>query len=151
MAAASPTGSVLGGHSRTAIPRAPLKVKQPDTYDGSKELLQQYLAQVTLYLQFSDQLPSTHDQVKIASTYLRGKAFKWMNTHVEQYELKGRNADEDTIGIVTDFDKFKQHLKKYFGDANERQTAERNLQQLSQRGSAAAYTAEFQMWALNTY
>ena len=54
-----------------------------------------------------------------------------MNTHVKQYDAKGRNADEDTIEIVTNFDKFKKHLEKYFGDVEETRKVEKTLQELT--------------------
>ena len=68
-----------------ALDKAPLKVKQPDTYDGSRATLRQFVAQIGLYIKFNhDRLPTGNDKVLIAFSYLRGRAFDWINTYIRE-------------------------------------------------------------------
>ena len=151
MAPNTPLESVVATTTSTAPDKAPLKVKQSNTYDGSRATLRQFVAQMGLYIKFNhDRLPIGNDKVLMAFSYLRGRAFDWINTHIREWKVKKKNADEEIQEIVNNYDRFTKSLKKYFGNADKTRTAERTLQTLTQKGSAAAYTAEFKMWALKT-
>ncbi|MGH2639281.1 MAG: hypothetical protein ACRDF4_08395, partial [Rhabdochlamydiaceae bacterium] len=131
-----------------------VKVSSPTPFDGNRKQLKMFLTQLDLYIGFNrDAFINEASKVLFAASYLRGGAFDWFETFVSDYmEHGGELADvkRGTQEIFTDFANFKIKIKKVFGDIDEERTAERNLQNLIQRGSVASYAAEFQQYAART-
>ena len=130
---------------------SPPKVKEPDTFDGTRSKLRLYLAQCTIYIEFNDdKFRADPDKVLWATTFLTGAAFDWVETAQKDYFECGSNFaqwDEATKEIFQSFSGFKEKISRVFGDVDEERSAERRLQGLRQRGAASAYAAEFQQYA----
>ena len=54
------------------------------------------------------------------------------------------NDDENDTRIFADYDKFKEEIRRIFEIVNEKSTAERNLQHITQRIAAVEYAIKFQ-------
>ena len=115
-----------------------VKVNKPDTYHGDRNGLDDWLTQVDVYFAFN-RVPDDK-QTLFASTFLRGRAERWLKPRLRQY----LDDDEDIDNIFSSYDGFKKEIKRIFGTSNEEQTAERNIQHLTQRTSAADFAARFQ-------
>ena len=97
IAPSTPLKLVVIVTTSTAPNKAPLKVKQSNTYNGFRATLRQFVTQIKLYIKFNhDRLPTDNNKVLIAFSYLRGRAFNWMDTHIREWEVKKKNADEET-------------------------------------------------------
>lgn len=130
----------------------------PDTFDGTRNKLIQYLAQCELYMFFNkEKFKSELEQTMWMSTLLRGAAFNWIGPFLADY-MKHKNADgkcttamrKETVSQFQTMSGFGQGIRRVFGDIDEERTSERSLQNLRQRNSAANYTAEFQQHAVRT-
>jgi hypothetical protein len=136
------------------VPKAPM----PDYFNGERHKLKAFLVQTELYIGFSsDCFPTEMDKVLWATTLLRKDAFNWIETFVIDY-MQNRNSEgkcttsmsDDTIVIFKTFEGFKKRITRVFGDIDQERTAERHIQNLRQKGSAATYTAEFQQYMNKT-
>lgn len=132
----------------------PVKVNAPESFNGERAKLQTFLTQVDLYLLFnSDKFNDEPSKVVFAASYLRGTAFEWFSTHLQDYIANRYDADvlrDTTKRIFGRYASFKALMQQTFGDIDEERTAERKLLYLKQTGSASSYAAEFQRWAIKT-
>jgi len=149
--------SVKGSDSKTVARKAP-KAPIPDYFNGERHKLRSFLVQAELYIGFNiDCFPTEMDKVLWATTLLRKDAFNWIKSFVEDY-MKNRTSEgkcttvmtKDTIAIFQTFEGFKKKITRVFGDIDQERTAERHIQNLRQKGSAASYTAEFQQYMNKT-
>ena len=115
-----------------------IKINKPDIYHGDRNGLNDWFTQVDVYFAFNKM--SDDKQTLFAFTFLRGRAERWLKFRLRQY----LDDDEDIDDIFSDYDNFKKEIRRIFGIFNEEQTAERNIQYLTQRISAADYAARFQ-------
>lgn len=151
MAPATPTPSTTG---EVAPARAPdtIKVKTPDTFDGTRQNLRMFLGQVELYIGFNaSKFVYEVNKVMYAGTFLRGPAFDWFEPILTDYQnnmtIEGKvtkGARLFTQEVCVSFATFKKKLQEVFGDIDEKHLATQRLLSLRQRTSAAAYHAEFQ-------
>ena len=133
---------------------APVKIHQPDLFDGDRKKLKSFLTQLDLYFGFNARQFSTPpDMILYASSYLRGQAFDWFETFVRNF-LDNRNTpgdmNDETREIFESYEAFVRKIQRTFGDIDQERTAERRLQTLTQKGSAANYAAEFQQHSART-
>ena len=135
-----------------------IKTKLPERYDGNRPGLKAFLTQIELYLGFnSDKFNSETEQVLYAVTLLEGAALSWIEPFVADY-ITHRNAtgavttnsDKTTIDLFLSWKGFREGISTVFGDIDPERTAERTIQNLRQRGSAATYTSEFQRYSGRT-
>jgi hypothetical protein len=149
---------VTPGSSQASAPRAPTVpteepqhrgkfVQKPNTFDGSRKFLDDWLLKLDLFFMFED-IPNDK-QVSLAATYMTGDAFKWIKPYLKQF-LNTDDEENENSPWMNDFDLFKDKIQTIFGLANEAMDAERAIQQLRQRGAAADYAAEFQQYAVLT-
>lgn len=116
-----------------------LKIQQPNLYHGDRDKLRAWLYQINMYMRFQ-----IKDQVCYASTFLWGKAWKWYKPFSKSF-LGNPKKEWDVIFTTPDL--FKQKITQVFGDIDKKQTTEQELFALSQKGSVANYTMEFQRTA----
>ena len=157
--------SVKGSSSSEALVATPAldvksipKIAQPDLYHGDRAKLRAFLTQVKLYTGFNGhQFPTETDKVLWASSFLRGSAFNWIETFLNDY-IKNRTSQgkvstsmtKESQKIFMKFEGFEDRINRVFGDIDQTRTAERNIQNLKQTGSATSYTAVFQQYANQT-
>ena len=131
------------------VTSANVKVKTPDLYYGEREKLEDWLIQFNLYFRFGPPVKEK-DKATLASSYLRGKAAKWIKPALTKY-LKGDNIEGDDVDqLFEEFDNFQERIKSVFGPVNEVSKAKQELQTLRQTHSADDYTATFQSYAVLT-
>ena len=108
----------------------PLKIKPPETYEGTRRGLKALFSQVELYFGFNTkQFPRNKLKVLFASTYLQGPAFNWFNSFLCNFlENTPKDRDNNTNKITQNYDKFKKKLVQTFEDFDEEQAAEQNMQ-----------------------
>jgi hypothetical protein len=135
-----------------------LKMSTPDTFSGDRSKLKAFLIQVELFIGFnSTRFNSDTERVLWTTALLRGAAFNWIEAFITDYmdnrTDKGECTTamgEETIAIFQTFKGFKKRITRVFGDIDQERTAERHIQNLRQKGSAASYTAEFQQYSGKT-
>ena len=109
-------------------------LNKPDEFDGKdRNACTTFLAQVRLYISGSPaQFPSEESKVLFTATYLRGRAFAWVEPKL---------AKEDPI--LHNFEVFCIEMLKNLGDPEREKTMSKKLRQLKQTASTAAYRTEF--------
>ena len=124
-----------------------VKPKAPEPYDGTKGTLQGFLTKLRAYHLFHQGSFST-DTAKVihAATRLTANALAWFEPiwrdyleHVNSVEDMGEEASR----IFQRYTEFEKGIKAVFGDPEEQRTAERQLRNLRQRGSATEYAAKY--------
>ena len=114
-----------------------IKFSKPDLYHGERKGLDGWLLQVDLYLKYKK---TTEEKKTIfAAAYLRGDAEEWFKSYLRPYLEDG--TDEE--GVFKSYKKFKEEIRRFYGISNEKQAAERNIQFIAQKTSAAEYSARF--------
>jgi hypothetical protein len=155
--------SVKGESSSSSSPivgalHKDVKIEHPASYGGERSKLKGFLVQVDLYLSFySTRFNSDTERVLYVVTLLKGEALNWIEGFVVDY-MKHANPkgqcttamQQGTIEIFGTYKGFVKRIKATFGEIDEERQAERAVQTLRQRGSAATYTAEFQRHAIKT-
>ena len=102
-----------------------------------------WLVQVEVYFAFGH-VPE-EQKTLFASTFLRGRAERWFKPTLRKYLNEDEDEDdEDTKRFFSKFANFKKEITRVFGISNEEQTAERSIQYIRQKSSAAEYAARFQ-------
>ena len=144
--------------TKTIDPKNIPKIALPDLYHRDRSKLRAFLTQVKLYTGFNGhQFPTDTDKVLWAASHLRGPAFNWIETFLSDY-MKNRLPDgrcsngitKKSIKIFQKFEGFEGRINRVFGDIDQGRTAERNIQNLKQTGSATSYTTAFQQFANQT-
>jgi hypothetical protein len=161
------TDSMRGGSSSKARETSALvgeinkeiKYKTIDAFNGERNRLQGFLLQLRLYVKFNEnRFRSETERVLWAVTLLEGKAMMWIEGFLEDYlihtnpkgEMDTRKMEDTTLKIFGSWDGFIEEIKKNFGVADERREAERAIESLRQKGSATAYTRDFQRYSTRT-
>jgi Retrotransposon gag protein/Zinc knuckle/WCCH motif len=124
-----------------------VKPKAPEPYDGTKGTLQGFLTKLRAYHLFHQGSFAT-DTAKVihAATCLSENALAWFEPiwrdyleHINSVEDMGEEASR----IFQRYSEFEKAIKSVFGDPEEQRTAERQLRNLRQRGSATEYAAKY--------
>ncbi|KAI9035401.1 uncharacterized protein KD926_003523 [Aspergillus affinis] len=139
----------LQGHIQTLEGRLAvksIKVRPPETFDGTRSKLRAFTTQLDLYLRMNHKkLAHEADKVFFASTYLTGPAFDWFEPYIRDYqEQPVDKQDDDTKEIFASYDDFKRRLQGTFGDIDATRNAERKLWRLRQTGSVSKLASDFQ-------
>lgn len=122
-------------------PREP-RVSDPEYFDGNRQQLRNFVAQVRLVIQAQPSRFTTERQkVIFAATFLRGPAFSWLQPYLE---------NSIPAPILDSLDVFFKELHGVFGDPDQSATAERQLCLLKQTRSAANYATDFRRLAALT-
>lgn len=133
-----------------AEPRArKVKIRNPDTFDGSRQKLQGFVSQLERYIRiYDDQFADEEDKVLFASTYLRGIAERWFEPYLNEHlhKKKGERS-QTTRDMFEDYNEFIRHLKRAFSDVDEVRQATQKIMSIQQRTSVADYTSIFRQAA----
>lgn len=147
MAPGSTTGSVGGdGHHRNG-----LKIGAPIEFTGGRNQVETFILQCQLVFNVNaEKWTSQNKRMLYIISYMKGAAFEFIQPHLKDY-LEHPEVVTDrktsTRRILTRDVTLFEELRTTFGYGNEQQDAERALQALRQKGSAAKYKAEFQIQA----
>ena len=80
-----------------------------------------------------------------AVMYMRDKAFWWIQSHLRDVLTKGSGDQSQVMNeMFTNFEMFKIHVRRVFGDINTERTVAWKLMNLEQKGAASMYAAQFQ-------
>jgi hypothetical protein len=135
-----------------------VKIPVPESYHGERSKLKGFLIQADLYLTFHGaHFSSDTERVLWVVTLLRGAALNWIEGYIQDY-MKNTNAKGqittamrvDTQKMFGTYKGFILRINATFGEVDEEKVAERAIQTLRQKGSAATYTAEFQRYSTKT-
>jgi hypothetical protein len=117
------------------------KVLNPDKFDGRRDYLSAFLAQVELIFDLQpSRFPSEEIKTKYVISLLRGTPLNAIRPSLSLSKFE----QPDHLLFYKDLVSW---LKTNYGDPDERGTAERKLSSLTQKGSASTYFAEFQQYA----
>ncbi|EAL17174.1 hypothetical protein CNBN1990 [Cryptococcus deneoformans B-3501A] len=127
---------------RTSVPSSrpqEPKVSQPEYYHGQYTKLSTFITQVTMVITLQpSRFPTETSKVLYAGSFLRDTPFLWFQPFV---------TIDPQPKFMLDFKKFCAELRKNFGDPDEEQTAERQLNTVRQQGSVSSYLATFMHYA----
>lgn len=110
-------------------------LNKPTPYDGTdKYACNTFIAQVQLYMSGNEEsFPTEETKVLFAATYLRGKAFAWLEPRLVK----------QTDPLLHNFQLFCTELQRNLGDPDQENTMVRKLKTIKQTTSAATYRSEF--------
>lgn len=108
--------------------------------------LKGWLQQVKKWFIFN---PVPEDEKAVAAlTYLRGPAIEWFSPHMDDYD---EDMAKNLGSPVTDWDEFqREEINRFFAITNETENAERVIQALRQKSSAADCATIFSTYADRT-
>ena len=118
-----------------------LKALKPKTFNRDRNELKSWVMYMDLYFRLHD-VPEGRKTL-VTVNYLTGKAAAWITPKLESYLDDNNNPGN----MFTEFSSFKDEIDQIFRVTNEETTAERIIQVLKQRASAAEYAAVFQKYA----
>jgi hypothetical protein len=126
---------------------AKIKAPKPEPYDGNREGVQAFITQMDAYLMVNRaSFPHEYEKVLCVGGLLKGKAAEWWEPTLRDFldhraDTDGRRPDTNAVfaNVKTLF----RVLRETFGNPDEQRTAERQLLNLKQHGSAGSYAAEF--------
>ena len=90
-----------------------IKIRPPETFNGTQSKLQGFLTQLNLYMQVNrEKLVHEADKVLFTTTYLTGPAFDWFEPIVCNYQEHSHDTQDNiTKEIFGSFQQFKHHLQ----------------------------------------
>jgi len=134
------SGSTLQASSNSASSFKTPSMKAPDSYDGTPSKLRNFLQACQLIFH-NDPKMFKNDKKKVlyASSFLTGKAGKWIEPYLTQLE------NEDPTYLLNSWSTFESQLFTLFGDPNELKKAEQDLDSLRMKdsGFALSYITDF--------
>jgi hypothetical protein len=145
MAPGSTTGSVNGGDNRGNG----MKVGSPTEFNGGRNQVEPFILQCRLvFAMDQEKWTSQHKRLMYIVSYMKGPAFEFIQPHLRDYleNLSNVEGRKDTTRRILRGDSaLFEEIKTTFGYGNEQQEAERAIQGIRQKGSAAKYRADFQI------
>jgi hypothetical protein len=121
-----------------------LKVKDPETWSGTKSTLPRFLASCrSKFLIEPHNFPSEFSKIGFAGSCLGGAPADWYYTLFQRYEEANGNGSTPPLEFHS-FTAFAQTLSNFYGDPDLKGTMERELVALRQMTSVSNYAAEFQ-------
>ncbi|KAM0713387.1 hypothetical protein Q7P37_010349 [Cladosporium fusiforme] len=131
----TPSGSQVGG-PRSSLPR-----------DGGSGLKMQCM----IIFKMTDKYETAEKKVMFITSYLRGGAYEWIQPHLRDY-LTNDEAERKpaTNRMFAGANALFREMEQTFKHRSEELEAERDVQRIYQKGSAARYRAEFQILAAKT-
>ena len=144
--------TILSGESSAIVNTKVLKVNTPDEFHGEWGKLNEFLLQCELYVRFNvDYINNDTDKILYITIYLRGKAAQWICPYLKDYcNNAPDNREDETNRLFASFKYFWKKLNNMFGEIDEKQKAQMDLESVKQKGSAAVYAADFQWIAFLT-
>jgi hypothetical protein len=132
----------------TETPKKKVKTGKPTKFDGTRDKLRQWLAQMDIYIDSQEhQITNEADKVILAASFLEGKAADWFEPFLRilyHRNESGVPTDTDLADkIFKKYSNFTQQITLVFGQIEEKREAERKLRRLRQTKSASLYATEF--------
>lgn len=126
-----------------------LRPRQPDSYNGDSDKLQGFLTSLRSYqMYYPVQFTTDELRVRHAMGFLKDKALRTMEPIIRDYvNHPYHERKEATKYIYEKYENFEKELTHAFGIMDEKREAEAKIRQLTQKGSAAAYLAEYRYQA----
>jgi hypothetical protein len=118
-----------------------VKTKDPEEYYGDRAKLAGWINQLEKWFVFNP-VPS-HQKALAASTFLRGGAERWFRPFLAEYGKDDVSAESPIVS----WPNFKRDISKIYGISNEKSTAERIIQNITQKTSTSEYVANFSQYA----
>ena len=121
------------------------KIKILNNYLSVRELLQTYLAQLKLYIEFNiSQFSLNQEKTLFRISCLHNKTFNWIEAPLQEFLEKSLQEKRADISVISNYACYKKEIKKHFDVVNETQVAEMKLLSLQQKHGAAEYAVKFQ-------
>ena len=97
-----------------------IKIRPPETFNGTQSKLQGFLTQLNLYMQVNrEKLVHEADKVLFTTTYLTGPAFDWFEPTLHDYQKHTHQMqDNNTQAVFGSYQEFRKQLEDIFEDIN---------------------------------
>jgi len=115
------------------------KIREPSTFDGDRDNLRGWLAQLAVYFEILGWEEDHHDdKIKYTTCLLRGDAMKWYTPYAEKVQAKS----------WTTWEEYQNELRRQFGPVNARDEARAKIRKLKQgQSSMTDYWNDFRLIA----
>jgi len=115
------------------------KIREPSTFDGDRDNLRGWLAQLAVYFEILGwEEGHNDDRIKYTTCLLRGDAMKWYTPYAEKAQAKS----------WTTWEEYQNELRRQFGPVNARDEARAKIRKLKQgQSSMTDYWNEFRLIA----
>jgi len=115
------------------------KIREPSTFEGDREHLRGWLAQLSVYFEILGwEEDNDDDKIKYTTCLLRGDAMKWYTPYAEKVQAKD----------WTTWEEYQNELRKQFGPVNARDEARARIRKLKQgQSSMTDYWNDFRLIA----
>ncbi|KAM0712543.1 hypothetical protein Q7P37_011640 [Cladosporium fusiforme] len=149
----TPSGSQVGG-PRSSLPGdggSGPKVNAPQEFTGARNQFDAFQMQCMIVFKMTDKYETAEKKVMFITSYLRGGAYEWIQPHLRDY-LTNDEAERKpaTNRMFAGANALFREMEQTFKHGSEELEAERDVQRIYQKGSAARYRAEFQILAAKT-
>jgi hypothetical protein len=126
-----------------------IKINAPQEFFGARNRFEMFRMQCMLAIEMGgSKLASDRKQVLYVVSYLRGAAYDWIHPHFKDFLQNSPDQQKaSTKAILKDYGTLFDAMEETFDYGDDTREAERDIRQLRQRTSAAAYKAEFQILA----
>jgi len=127
-----------------------IKVNAPQEFYGVRNKFEMFRMQCLLAIEMGGaKLNSDRKKMLYIVSYLRGPAYDWIHPHFKDYlENAPAQQKESTKRLFREPQALFDEMEETFDYGNETLEAERDIQALRQKSSAAKYKAEFQVLAV---
>jgi len=115
------------------------KIREPSTFDGDRDNLRGWLAQLAVYFEILGwEKDHDDDKIKYTTCLLRGDAMKWYTPYAEKAQAKS----------WTTWEEYQNELRRQFGPVNARDEARAKIRKLKQgQSSMTDYWNDFRLIA----
>jgi len=115
------------------------KIREPSTFDGDRDNLRGWLAQLAVYFEILGwEEDHNDDKIKYTTCLLRGDAMKWYTPYAEKAQAKS----------WTTWEEYQNELRRQFGPVNARDEARAKIRKLKQgQSSMTDYWNDFRLIA----
>lgn len=118
------------------------KIKEPETYKGSRDKTKSFLMQVQLVFDAQAHIYNTDaKKIRYAASFCRDSAWEWFQGHIESKTFEAAGVTYST---------FTDRLLKDYGEVDTHHESLRKLRKLSQKGPCSKYTTDFNILANRT-
>jgi Retrotransposon gag protein/Zinc knuckle len=126
------------------IEKKTYKICKPEPFTGDPAKLQGLLTRMDLEIDhWGLMVGPEEEEVKFVG-YIQGGAGEWYEPILRDFMTNDPDDREDrTTEILGKYEKLKEHMKKAFGDLNEKLVSERRIRECRQRTSVWKYNTEF--------
>ena len=124
------------GHTRA-------RVAPPEPFTGDRKKYDAFMLQSMMYFYWNEaDFKDDEKKVMFMISYMRGDAYDWVKPKLREYFEKGTKSKH--AGTITILSHFQEATKAIWGNIDQTAIAEREIQGLRQRTSAADYATKFQ-------